>query len=795
MTEQFKKAIELDKILHMLSEQAVCGENRQAALCLPLYDNSGDVSDELEKTDDMLKLVLQFGEPRISNTEGALSAEERAVKGGTLSMAELLCVASALRNFRYFKQWYAQNEEPYYLLDEIFNRITPQQGLETAIYDAILSENEMADTASDTLYEIRRKIRSTEGDIRQKLDSLIKSGTKQKYLQESVVALRGGRFVVPVKAENRSEIEGVVHDVSSSGSTLFVEPAAVVQANAKILQLKNQEQEEIERILTAFSANIASIGVFFEQSYANMLAADMILAKAKLAIKQNANKPKVNNECRFKLVRCRHPLIDKEKAVPIDISLGWDYDTLVITGPNTGGKTVSLKTAGLLCAMAQCGMLIPAHEESSVCVFEDILVDIGDEQSIEQSLSTFSGHMKNITRILKAASRNTLVLLDELGAGTDPAEGAALAVSVIEKLRMSGALIMATTHYGEMKIFALETDGVQNASCEFNVETLSPTYKLSVGVPGKSNAFLISEKLGVPQDVIQAARDHLSQEDRRFDSVLNQLEDLKLQLKEGEDEIQRLKYNAEHQLEKAKEKRDQIIAQGERELEAARDKAQRMVSEVQNEAYRLMDEMKKLQKQQNLTAQQKAQRAKEIAAKESEKLYGKSDIVHNPTAYYQPLKSVNKGDSVIIASLNKQATVTALPDKNGMVEVMAGMIKTKVKLSDLTASVKNSGAAKKKYTPQKRQANGTGGEAQPRTAAMEINLLGYNVDEAILETDRFIDNALMTGLHTVYLIHGKGTGALRAGLQAHLKTHHSVKSFRNGAYGEGEAGVTVVELK
>ena len=451
----------------------------------------------------------------------------------SMSKNELLEIAATLRNFSGLSQWYGLSEHEMLPTDDLFFSLAPQPVLEKQISESILSPEEMADTASVTLHDLRRKIRQTEDSIRTKLDNIIRNSTTNKFLQDAVVSLRNGRYVVPVRAEYRGEVGGVIHDVSSTGATVFVEPQAVVEANARILQYRAQEAQEIERILVAFTAQVAAIEPQFQYSYQAMLDIDVLLAKARLALELKAFKPAVRTDNSFSLIRARHPLIDPQKCVPVDIALGKEYDSLIITGPNTGGKTVTLKTAGLLCAMAQCGFLIPADERSEVCVFDEFLVDIGDEQSIEQSLSTFSGHMKKITGILELAMPHTLVLLDELGAGTDPAEGAALAVAIIEELRRRGVLLMATTHYAELKVFALETKGVVNASCEFDLETLRPTYKLSVGVPGKSNAFLISEKLGIPERVIEAAQQHLSAEDKRLDAVLGQLDDLKLQLKEA----------------------------------------------------------------------------------------------------------------------------------------------------------------------------------------------------------------------------------------------------------------------
>lgn len=792
-TNKYYKALELDKILDRAAGYALCSEAKTRLLEQPALHDADEARWALRQTDSMTTLLLKNGSPRFSPVEGLEAIVQRASKGGVLSMAELLRCAAVLRNFRTLNEWYHITEHDMLPVDDLFYGMTPQPTLEKQITEAILSEEEMADTASDQLYQLRRKIRQTESSIRDRLDQMIKNPNTNKYLQDAVVSIRNGRFVVPVKAEFRGEVGGVIHDVSSSGATLFVEPTAVVEANAKIMQLRSQEAAEMERILEAFTAQIAQQEQAMLFGYSCMLDIDVLLAKARLALAQNATMPEVTDQGWFCLKKARHPLIDPAKVVPIDVELGKSYDTMVITGPNTGGKTVTLKTAGLLCAMAQQGLLIPALSGSTVCVFSDYLVDIGDEQSIEQSLSTFSGHIRNIVGILQAAGPNTLVLLDELGAGTDPAEGAALAVSIIERLRQLKARIMATTHYAEMKVFALETPGVQNASCEFDVESLRPTYKLSVGVPGKSNAFLISEKLGLPAQIIATANVHLSSDDKRLDSVLAQLEDLKLELRARQDEIEKLKYDAEHQLESARKQRDALIKQGETELEAARLKARTMTQEVQSSAYALMDEMRKLQKDEKASAAQKAQRAREIARKDTEKLFGKTDVVHNVVKEFTPLKSVKVGQEVCIAELDQLATVTSLPDRHGMVGVRAGIMRTKVPLSGLCAPNKMQKAPQPKKQPG-RSATVQRSESS-RDARMEINLLGMTVEEALMETDQFIDHAVLNNISTIYLIHGKGTGALRSAIQAHLRGHKNVKSFRLGRYGEGEAGVTVVELK
>ena len=790
METSYLKTLELDKIIARAAEGCVCKEAREKLLALEPQCDPDEVRYALEQTDAINTLLIKNGSPRFGGVEGVSQLAARAVKGGVLSMGELLMVAGALRNFQNLTSWYGASEHDALPTDDLFYALAPQPGLEQQISSAILAPDAMADTASYTLNDLRKKIRATENSIRDRLESMVRNMDTSKYLQESVVSMRNGRYVVPVKSEYRGEVSGIIHDVSSTGATVFVEPQAVVEANARILQYRAQEAQEIERILVAFTAQVAAIEPQFQYSYKAMLDIDVLLAKARLALDLKAFKPAVRTDNSFSLIRARHPLIDPKKCVPVDIALGREYDSLIITGPNTGGKTVTLKTAGLLCAMAQCGFLIPADERSEICVFDEFLVDIGDEQSIEQSLSTFSGHMKKITGILELAMPHTLVLLDELGAGTDPAEGAALAVAIIEELRRRGVLLMATTHYAELKVFALETKGVVNASCEFDVETLRPT-------------FLISEKLGIPERVIEAAQQHLSAEDKRLDAVLGQLDDLKLQLKESQNEVEELKNEASHQLEAAQKKRDELIQQGENELEAARAKARALAQQVESQAYALPAELRQLQKDERMSTQQKAQRAREIAKKESEKLFMGTEVVHNPVKEFVPLKEVKVGQEVCIAELNQLATVMALPDKNGDVLVRAGIIKTKVPLKGLKQPEKLVKEKKPQTKAQQRYSRLTGDANRPngrvervqRTAKMECNLLGLTVDEALPEVDSFIDRAILNGQTVVYLIHGNGTGALRTAIHKHLRGSRMVKSFRLGRYGEGESGVTVVELK
>ena len=790
MDTAYKTTLELDKIIARAVQLCTCQETKVRMQALEPCPSTEEERYALSQTDAINSLLIKNGSPRFGSVREVRRIAAHAQKGGILSMGELLEVAATLRNFSGLSQWYGLSEHEMLPTDDLFYALAPQPVLERQITDSILSPEEMADTASVTLQDLRRKIRQTEDSIRTKLDNIIKNSTTSKFLQDAVVSLRNGRYVVPVRAEYRGEVGGVIHDVSSTGATIFVEPTAVVEANARIMQLRAQEQEEITRILSAFSAQVGSLEPQFSYSYEAMLQIDLLLAKARLAVEQNAFMPAVSDTVCFRLNRARHPLIPKDRVVPVDISLGEEYDTLVITGPNTGGKTVSIKTAGLLNAMAQYGFLIPAHESSVVCHFREYLVDIGDEQSIEQSLSTFSSHMSRISGILQRAGSGTLALIDELGAGTDPAEGAALAVSILEQLRRQGSLVMATTHYAELKVYALETPGVVNASCEFNVETLMPTYKLSVGVPGKSNAFLISAKLGIPQALIDAARDHMSSDDKRLDSVLAQLDDLKLQLKGAREEAEKARYEAEHALEKAEKERDALVEQGRQELENARRQAHDLMQQVQNEAYALTDELRRIQKDEKASAAQRAVRAREIARKDTETLLRRTDS-KPAVREYVPLKEVQVGQEVVIAELNQPATVMARPDRDGMVEVRAGIMKTKVPLAGLRAPDK----MEKRPRQEPRRANTRVQLDKGRKTSMELNLLGYTVEEALGEVDKFLDSGMLRGQQTLYIIHGNGTGALRSAIQKHLRTHKAVKSFRLGRYGEGESGVTVVELK
>ena len=683
--------------------------------------------------------------------------------------------------------WRSKSEGVKSILDDRFDAIMPNKYLEDRINHAILSEEEMADNASPQLATIRRKIRSASSRAREQLEKMVRSPVTQKYLQDPIITMRDGRFVVPVKAECRGDVPGLVHDTSSSGATVFVEPMAVVEANNEVRVLLSQEQAEMERILAELSAEAGNFASGIISGYKEAVELNLIFAKANLGYKMKATLPLVNDEGKIELKRARHPLIDKEKVVPTDIELGLHFDTLVITGPNTGGKTVSLKTVGLLTLMAMCGLLLPVADNSQISIFNHVLADIGDEQSIEQSLSTFSAHMTNIIKIFEQADASSLILLDELGAGTDPIEGAALAMSILEALRRKGTRIAATTHYAELKAYALQTEGVENACCEFDVTTLRPTYRLLIGVPGRSNAFAISLRLGMDPEIVEHARELVSSENTRFEDVVQSLETSRQRLEEERKEAQRQRLEAEEASRAAKERKDAIDAQADREMEEARRRASELIARTRGQIDAMLNEMEELKKQKNkaLTAEQKAKLKSGLRALENE-----ADPVRkkDEEAYVLP-RPLKKGDPVLIYDIDKKGTVLQPPDKDGKTAlVQAGIIQTRVPVSNLR--LLNEKPVKKPQGSVTRSVN----RANVR-AAMELDVRGQTSDEALMNVDQFIDSAVLAGINMLTIIHGKGTGALRAAVQQHLKRHPNVKSFRLGTFGEGEAGVTIVELK
>ena len=785
--ERHFKALELDKILHLLAEETSCDAAAELAQNLRPSTSLSQVKRLLTETDEAHTMMARFGAPSFGGLKDVSNSLRRAEAGGTLNMTELLRIATVLRTLRGIVDWRSKSEGVKSVLDDRFDAIMPNKYLEDRINHAILSEEEMADNASPQLATIRRKIRSASSRAREQLEKMVRSPVTQKYLQDPIITMRDGRFVVPVKAECRGDVPGLVHDTSSSGATVFVEPMAVVEANNEVRVLLSQEQAEMERILAELSAEAGNFASGIISGYKEAVELNLIFAKANLGYKMKATLPLVNDEGKIELKRARHPLIDKEKVVPTDIELGLHFDTLVITGPNTGGKTVSLKTVGLLTLMAMCGLLLPVADNSQISIFNHVLADIGDEQSIEQSLSTFSAHMTNIIKIFEQADASSLILLDELGAGTYPIEGAALAMSILEALRRKGTRIAATTHYAELKAYALQTEGVENACCEFDVTTLRPTYRLLIGVPGRSNAFAISLRLGMDPEIVEHARELVSSENTRFEDVVQSLETSRQRLEEERKEAQRQRLEAEEASRAAKERKDAIDAQADREMEEARRRASELIARTRGQIDAMLNEMEELKKQKNkaLTAEQKAKLKSGLRALENE-----ADPVRkkDEEAYVLP-RPLKKGDPVLIYDIDKKGTVLQPPDKDGKTAlVQAGIIQTRVPVSNLR--LLNEKPVKKPQGSVTRSVN----RANVR-AAMELDVRGQTSDEALMNVDQFIDSAVLAGINMLTIIHGKGTGALRAAVQQHLKRHPNVKSFRLGTFGEGEAGVTIVELK
>ena len=782
------KSLELDKILAQLANETTCADAAELAMQIEPDTDPKHVARLLQETDDAFVLMAKFGAPSFYGMTNVTNALRRAQAGGVLNLAELLAVAATLRAIRSVSDWRKKSESIKTALDYRFETLQPNKFIEERIAMTVVSEEEVADTASVALASIRRKIRAASLRVREQLDKLIRSQTYQKYLQEAIVTQRSGRYVVPVKAEFRNEIKGLVHDSSGSGATVFIEPIGVVEANNEIRVLRADEQDEIDRILAELSREVGEFADGIVQSYRAAVELNLIFAKGQLAYKMKGIVPKLNDAGRVNIKSARHPLIDKNKVVPTDLVLGGDFDALIVTGPNTGGKTVSLKTAGLLTLMTMCGLMIPAADGSEVSVFRHVLADIGDEQSIEQSLSTFSAHMTNIIRILGLADDSSLILIDELGAGTDPVEGAALAISIIEAMRAKGARIMATTHYAELKAYALQTDGVENGCCEFDVSTLRPTYRLLIGVPGKSNAFAISKRLGMPEGIVERAKTLVSEESTAFEEVVSRLEDSRRQMENERRDAEQYRIDAERMIREAEAVRERAEKDAKNEVERARQEAATLVQKTRQQAQALLDELDALrrEKQAELSAEQKARLKAGI--RDLEKA---SDPVHEKRMdeeYVLP-RPLRVGDNVLIYDIDKAATVLELPKTGDMVLVQAGIVKTRVSMKNLRLTDKK---AKEKKLGGHRNVTKV---AETTSVRNEIDVRGMNVEEAILEVDAFIDHALLRNLNQLTIIHGKGTGVLRSGIQQHLKRHRAVKSFRLGVYGEGESGVTVVELK
>ena len=790
--QKYCKVLELDKILQELSAYTCCDAARKRALELRPYTNLRIVQEEVAKTNDAFLLSARFGTPSFANLKDPEEHLRLADAGGMLSLPAFLNLAEILRQTRLLCEWFRQCQNMENRLGDIFDALEPNKPLEDRIRAVVVSEDMIDDFASVELADIRRKITSTQARAKQNIEKIIRSSKYQKVLQENIVTIRDGRFVIPVKAEFKSEIPGLVHDTSSSGATLFIEPMAVVDANNEIRVLELKEKAEVERILYELSARCAEEKDNLLHNFDVILTLNLYFAKANLAAQMNASMPQIVDSGEVVLHKARHPLIQKDLVVPISVELGQKYKTLVVTGPNTGGKTVTLKTIGLLTLMTMCGLLIPAGDGSIVSVFQRVLVDIGDEQSIEQSLSTFSAHMTNIVSILKEADNRSLVLVDELGSGTDPVEGAALAVAVLEELREKGSVVAATTHYPELKLYAIETENVENACCEFDVKTLQPTYRLLIGVPGRSNAFAISRRLGLPEEVLQKAQGLVSHQDQQLETVIDRLEQSRQNYEEQYQEYQQKVYEYRNRTQVVEEEKRQVEKQKEQILDAAREQARKIVENVKLQSQNLMDELEELRRQKDRADfSQKASQAKSQLRGRLNRLHNEANPVsrgRTNEGYVLP-RPLRRGDDVQVVDIDKRATVLEEPDKSGNVMVQAGIMKMRVKVENLRLLEQ-----KNPYRQTGRTVHSTTC-AVDRRAETEIDLRGQTVEEALLEVDFFIDRAVMSHLEQVTIIHGKGTGALRKAIQQHLKGHRNVKSFRLGTFGEGEAGVTIAELK
>ncbi len=785
------ETLELNIVLDLLAAETSCEDAADLARSITPFSDINEANNLLAQTSDALSLLDRFGAPSFSGLKNVNNALRRAAAGGMLNTTELLRIANTLRAFRSLYEWYGHCSGVNTSLDFFFDGITVNKYLESKIFTAIISEEEISDKASDELFEIRRKIRAKTTSVREKLDSVIRSPHYQKILQEAIITQRNGRYVVPIKAENRADMPGLVHDTSSSGATVFIEPVSVVEANNEIKVLEGKERDEIQRILMELSVESGNFADGIIQSYNSAVMLNLIFAKAHLAHKMNASMPILNNDGIIELKNARHPLLNPKTVVPTNIRLGENFDTLVITGPNTGGKTVSLKTLGLFTLMAMCGLFIPASEYSRVSVFKNVLVDIGDEQSIQQSLSTFSSHMVNIIGIMKSADENSLVLIDELGAGTDPVEGAALAVAIIENLRSKGAKIAATTHYAELKAYALETNGVSNGCCEFDVDTLRPTYKLLIGVPGRSNAFAISEHLGMEKSVVDAARNIVSSENRTFENVLDKLESARAQLEIEKEKAEKATQAANKMRSKAQSEKDKMQRLIAEETEKARREAEKIINSARRQSSDFLLRLEMMKKEAN------AANATDIARKtrreiknrlgEMEEIVNPREIADNWDDNYKLPRPVVKGDSVIIRGIGEGEVLEVSENK---VLVQSGMLKTRVKMGDLILTERKEKHKTDRHTTVQRTTSRA--DADVKT---EIDLRGQTADEAIANLNLFIDKCVLNNIGEIRIIHGKGTGALRSAVQLELRSHPNIRKFRLGVYGEGENGVTIAELK
>ena len=788
MNELFEKSIqtlELPRVLEMLAGCAVTDEGRERALALRPMTDIEDVRRAQEETSAAVKLLILRGTPGFAGIRPVAASLQRADMGGSLNTRELLEVAAVLRAARTAGEYGAGEEKS--PISHLFHALTPNRFLEDTITNSIVGEDELADSASPELASIRRHMRATESKVRDILQKLI-SSNQSKYLQEAIITIRSDRYVVPVKSEHKNAIPGLVHDVSSSGSTFFIEPMGVVKANNELRELLAKEKKEIERILAELSAQCANHKEDILEDYQLVVWLDAIFARAKLSLKLECTEPRLSDKY-LRLRGARHPLLDQKKAVANDLELGERFDTLVITGPNTGGKTVTLKTLGLITLMAQCGLHIPAKDDSTVRVVSRVLADIGDEQSIAQSLSTFSSHMVNIVGILEEADDESLILFDELGAGTDPVEGAALAAAIIESARGLGAQVAATTHYAELKVYAMTTPGVENASCEFNVETLAPTYRLVLGIPGKSNAFAISRRLGLPEYIIEKAAARLDAENVRFEDVLTRLDQQRQEMERERTEARRLKLEMEQSASKAREYREKLEAERAKVVEKAQAEARAIIQEARDASDLAISELKELQKRRDLDWQQvndSRAEARRLLNEAERGIGGPAQEVETPP----PTRPAVAGDTVELVSMGTKATVLSV-NKDGSLQLQAGILKISAKQDEVRVVEGESQSQKEARRIVARA------EHTLRTAAVpsQVDLRGMMTDEAIAVLERFLDTAMMGKLETVTIIHGKGTGAVRNAVRTYCRRSRYVKSFRPGRYGEGEDGVTVVELK
>ena len=797
MSELFDKSIrtlELPRVLQKLSDQAVSAEAKERALRLRPETETEEVLRLLDQTDAARQMIGLHGSPSFSGVKPVAEALDRADRGGSLNTKELLTIAGLLTAARRAREYFNDEAAEKTAIDHLFLSLHGNRFLEEKINRCIVDEDTIADAASTELADIRRHMRAAQAKSRQILQKIISSPSYAKILQETIITQRDGRFVVPVKAEHKGDMPGLVHDISSTGATLFIEPIGVVQANNEYIELEAKEQKEIERILAELSADVAAHREDIQWDYDALVHLDLIFARGQLSYKMDAIRPEVRRDGAIHLRKARHPLLDAKKAVPIDIELGDTFDTLVITGPNTGGKTVSLKTLGLLTLMAQCGLHIPAADQSAVSVYERVLADIGDEQSIEQNLSTFSAHMTNIVAILGEADRHSLILFDELGAGTDPVEGAALAISVIQHVRGMGARVAATTHYAELKTFAMTTAGVENASCEFDVDTLSPTYRLLIGIPGKSNAFAISKRLGLPDAVIESAKAQMSGESVRFEDVLTQLEAKRQALEKREQEANRLYRQREEDARKAREFREQMERAKENARGRGEAEAKRILRDARAAADEVFAELAEMRKQQ--AKAERTMNANEARAELRRKLNEAEDAATRRDARQEPIpkpsRPIRAGDLVEIPGVRQNAEVVSV-GSDGTLQLKAGVLKMKAKADEVRLIEDDERAAKKKNPTVSIRQNAD--RALRASASRELDIRGMETLEAESVVENFLSAAVMGRLDTVTIIHGKGTGALRKAVHDILRRNKAVKSFRLGVYGEGESGVTVVTLK